>query len=149
MGVLIVYDSVYGNTEKIARAIGSAIDGEVKLVRVNEANLTDLNSVEMLIVGSPTQGGRPTKAIQSFIDNIPEDAVKGVKLLTFDTRFSNKLVGIFGNAASRIANVLKTRGANLVLPAEGFFVKGEKGPLKDGEIDRAASWAKKFSGSLK
>jgi hypothetical protein len=46
-----------------------------------------------------------------------------------------------GYAAPRIAGKLKKRGGNQVVPPEGFFVKGKEGPLKEGELERAASWA--------
>ena len=67
MKVLIVYDSVYGNTEKIARAIGGAITGDVKVLRAGEVNRAELEPIDLLIVGSPTQGFRPTMPVQSFI----------------------------------------------------------------------------------
>jgi flavodoxin I len=101
-----------------------------------------LQSLDLLIVGSPTQGGRPTKAIQDFLNKLPESAVKGVNVAAFDTRFSTKLVGIFGYAAGKIAESLKRKGSTLILPPEPFFVKGREGPLKEGELDRAAGWAK-------
>ena len=142
MKALIVYDSAYGNTEKIARAIGGAITGEVKVLRPGEVNPSDLQSVDLLIVGSPTQGGRPTPAIQDFLNKIPEPAIKGVNVAAFDTRFSTKLVGIFGYAAGKIANSLKRKGGTLILSPEPFFVKGKEGPLKEGELERAADWAK-------
>jgi flavodoxin I len=142
MKALVIYDSFYGNTEKIARAIGGAITGEVKVLRAGEVNPSELQSIDLLIVGSPTQGGRPTKAIQDFLNKLPESAVKGVNVAAFDTRFSTKLVGIFGYAAGKIAESLKRKGSTLILPPEPFFVKGREGPLKEGELDRAADWAK-------
>ena len=142
MKVLIVYDSMYGNTEKIARAIGDAITGEVKVLRVGEVNPSELESIELLIVGSPTQGGKPTRAIQDFLNKVPESSLKGVNVAAFDTRISTKLVGVFGYAAGRIAGNLKDEGGILVASPEGFFVKGTKGPLREGELERAASWAK-------
>jgi flavodoxin I len=145
MKALIVYDSVYGNTEKIAKAIGGAIAGEVRVVRVSEVNSAELKTVDFLIIGSPTQGGRPTPAIQDFLNKIQEATLKGINVSAFDTRFSTRLVGIFGYAAGRIAGSLKRKGGTLILPPEGFFVKGREGPLKDGELERAASWAKKFA----
>jgi len=149
MKALIVYDSAYGNTEKIARAIGGAITGEVKVLRPGEVNPSDLQSVDLLIVGSPTQGGRPTPAIQDFLNKIPEPAIKGVNVAAFDTRFSTKLVGIFGYAAGKIANSLKRKGGTLILSPEPFFVKGKEGPLKEGELERAADWAKRIVESKK
>ena len=144
MKVLIVYDSAYGNTEKIARAIAGALtpSGEVKVLRPGEVNPSELESVALLIVGSPTQGGRPTPAIQDFINRVPERAIKGVNVAEFDTRFSTKLVGIFGYAAGKIANSLKRKGGTLISSPEPFFVKGKEGPLKEGELERASDWAK-------
>lgn len=46
-----------------------------------------------------------------------------------------------GYAAKRIANRLQKSGGELVAPPEGFFVEGTEGPLKDGELERAADWA--------
>ena len=145
MKALIVYDSVYGNTEKIAKAIGGATTGDVKVLRIGEANPSELESVDLLIVGSPTQGGRATQAIQDFLNKVQEQAVKGVNVAAFDTRFSGIkgiLVGIFGYAAGRIANSLKRKGSTLAVSPEGFLVKGTKGPLEEGELERAAVWAK-------
>jgi flavodoxin len=146
MKALIVYDSVYGNTEKIARAIAGVLtpSGEVKVLRAGEANPSELKSVDLLIVGSPTQGGKPTKAIQDFLNKLLEPAIKGIDVAAFDTRFSTKLVGIFGYAAGKIADSLKRKGGTLILPPEAFFVKSREGPLKDGELERAAAWAKRI-----
>jgi flavodoxin len=54
MKTLVVYDSAYGNTEKIARAIGGAIPGETQVRRVAEVSSAELVSLDLLIVGSPT-----------------------------------------------------------------------------------------------
>ena len=142
MKVLIVYDSVYGNTEKIAKAIGDAIIGEVKVLRVDEANLSELKMIDLVIVGSPTQAGRPTPAIRSFLNKVPEHSLQGINVAAFDTRMSTKLVRVFGYAAGRIASNLKGKGGTLVASPEGFFVKGSKGPLREGELERAADWAR-------
>jgi flavodoxin len=49
-----------------------------------------------------------------------------------------------GYAAKPIADKLKKKGGKLVLPPEGFFVQGSEGPLKEGEVERAAEWAKQL-----
>ena len=142
MKALIVYDSVYGNTEKIARAIAEAItpSGEVKVLRAGEANPSELESIDLLIVGSPTHGGRPTPAVQNLLNKVPK--LQGIKVAAFDTRIPTKLVRVFGYAAGRIANNLKKKGSTLIASPEGFFVTGGQGPLKEGELERAAGWAK-------
>jgi len=148
MKTLIVYDSVYGNTEKIAEAIGGAIAGEVKVIRASDVNSAELKTIDLLVVGSPTHGGRPTPAIQDFLNKVQETALRGINVSAFDTRFSTRLVSIFGYAADRIAGSLKAKGGTLVLSPEGFFVKGKEGPLKEGELEHAASWAKEMAKQL-
>lgn len=150
MKTIVVYDSIYGNTEKIAKSIGGAVTGDVKMISASEVNLSELVSVDLLIVGAPTQGFRPTKPVQTIIESIPGDTLKDVNVAAFDTRIHSSDVGkglrlfmkIGGYAALRIANALKKKGGNLVVPPEGFFVEDKEGPLKEGELERAASWAK-------
>ena len=149
MKALIVYDSVYGNTEKIAKAIGGAIAGEVKVLRMDEVDYSELKTLDLFIVGSPTQGGRPTLAIQDFLNKVTEEAIKGINVAAFDTTFSTRLVGVFGYAAGKIADSLKRKGGTLILSPQGFFVKGKEGPLKEGELERAANWAKEIVKSKK
>jgi flavodoxin I len=142
MKALIVYDSRFGNTEKIARAIGEAIPGEVEILRPGEANPTELGSIDLLIVGSPTWGGRPTNAMREFLGKIPANALKNISVASFDTRDKSILTRPLGYAAGRIANSLINKGGTLIVPPEGFVVKGLQGPLGDGELERAAGWAK-------
>lgn len=146
MKALVIYDSLYGNTELIARAIGGRIGDDVKVARAAEVKLAELDSYDLIIVGSPTQGGRYTIPMKSFLDTLPADALKNKKVASFDTRGKSLIVKIFGWAANKIADALKAKGGNLVAPGEGFFVKGTKGPLVDGELERAAAWAKTIAG---
>ena len=146
---LIVYDSWYGNTEKIATSMSSVIPGDVKVLRASEAHASDVGSIDILIVGSPTQGFRATKPIQKFVKSIPEGALEGISVAAFDTRMPADDAGkglrfimkVGGYAAPRIADELRKKGGNPRVPPEGFFVKGKEGPLKEGELERAASWA--------
>ncbi len=147
MKALIVYDSLYGNTEKIARAIAAAItpSSDVKVLRVSEVAPSELGSIDLLIVGSPTQNGKPTKAIQEFLSKIPANALKNIRVASFDTRYwyIKKIIAkLFGYAAGPIADSLKAQGGYQAAPPEGFIVEGKEGPLKQGELERAAGWAK-------
>ncbi len=146
MKSLVVYDSVYGNTETIAKAIGIALSGAVLVRRVGEANPSDLSSIDLIVVGSPTQAGRPTQAIQKFLDGLPRLA-EGFRVAAFDTRSSSRWAAVFGFASKRIAEALKSHGGTLVAPPEAFYVTGKEGPLRDGEAARAATWAKMLSES--
>jgi len=153
MKALIIYDSVFGNTEKIAQAISSSLGSKenVETLRVSEVKPEKLIGLELLIVGSPTRVFKPTKAIMNFLNKIPLNGLKGVKVAAFDTRIStvdansrllNILVKLFGYAAKPIADRLEKKEGSLIIPPEGFFVKDSEGPLKDGELERAADWAK-------
>jgi flavodoxin I len=145
MKTLVVYDSMYGFTEKIANAIGSGITGEVKIVRVSEVSPAEAAGWDMVLVGSPTQGGRMLKTMQEWLDKLPEVAIKGKKAAAFDTRIPAKWVKLFGYAAGKIADSLKKKGVNLIAEPEGFIVKGAKGPLIEGEEERAKKWGEKIS----
>lgn len=142
MRTLVVYDSVHGNTEKIAKAIGGAIGGEVQVLHAGEVNPDGLDRLDLLIVGAPTHGGRPTPPVQEFLEGLPAATAQGMRVAAFDTRIPAKWVKIFSFAAPRIAGELSARGGTLVGTPEGFFVKGTKGPLLDGELERAGDWAK-------
>lgn len=153
MKALIVYDSVFGNTEKIANAIGDSLGmGEnAEVLKVSEIKLEQFQDIDFLIVGSPTRAFKPTKAIVDFLIKIPSNGLKEINVAAFDTRISttdansrllNGLVKVFGYAAKPIADKLQKKGGNLIIPPEGFYVKDSEGPLKDGELERAAEWAK-------
>jgi flavodoxin len=155
MKIMIIYDSVFGNTEQIAQAIGNALGfhKDVEILRVSDVKPQQLTGLILLIVGSPTQGFRPTKAINRLLGKIPMNDLKGVKVAAFDTRLSMSdiessverfIIKTGGYAAKPIADRLKKSGGDLIMPPEGFYVKGTEGPLKEGELERAADWAKQI-----
>jgi len=155
MKALVIYDSFFGNTEQIAQAIGHALgsQGDVEMRRVSDVKPEQLTGLNLLIVGSPTRGFRPTPAISGLLKSIPRNGLQGVTVAAFDTRISvddvdssvlRLLVKLFGYAAEPIAGRLKKKGGALALPPEGFIVKGMEGPLQEGELERAADWAKQI-----
>ncbi len=156
MRSLIIYDSVYGNTEKIAQAIGNTlrIRGEVALARVGEINPGMFDSIDLLVVGSPTQQFRATETMRTFLKNLSPKQLKGVRVAAFDTRLTQEWINqhatlgffekIFGYAAERIAKGLTQKGGKLVLPGEGYYVEDIEGPLAAGEEQRAGEWAQKL-----
>jgi flavodoxin len=149
MKSLVIYDSVFGNTEKVACAIGEALESQA--LSVNKVSPRDIQGIDLLIVGSPTRGFRPTKAIKEFIKHLPTKELQNVQVAAFDTRiritdvnsaFLTFMVNIFGYAAQPIANGLKGKGGKLVIHPEGFFVEDREGPLFIGELERAQDWAR-------
>ena len=153
MKILVIYDSIFGNTEKIAQAIGNALGAkkDVQVVKVSTAINENLKGLDLLFVGSPTRGFRPTEGISTFIKNIPEGGLNGIKTVAFDTRIPLETIKskVFrfivlkgGYAGPAIAKRLVARGAKIISEPEGFFVKDSEGPLVEGELERAATWAK-------
>lgn len=150
MSALVVYASQYGNTQKIAEAIGEALQPDARVVTVADAKIETIARVDLLIAGSPTQAGRPLGSLQSFLSSLPEGSLTGVRVAAFDSRFDVRdqkfmlrmLMRTIKYAAGKIAGILTSKGGRLIAPPEGFFVTGKEGPLKDGEIDRAQQWAK-------
>jgi len=147
MNSLIVYDSQYGNTERIAQCITSTLRdfGQARVVRVDQVYLEELQGMDMLILGCPTQGMRQTPAMQSFIAHIPREMLSSLSVACFDTRFRGGFWML--SAAPAMSKQLRMMGVELVAPPESFYVKAMKkeGPLLDGEMERAASWATKLS----
>jgi flavodoxin len=156
MKSMVIYDSLYGNTEKIAQTITNVLStqAEVVIQRVGEVKMEQLHGVDLLIIGSPTQKFRATTAIKDFLIKIPTKGLKGIKIAVFDTRLTQSnidgtpvlpyFVKMFGYAAEPIATGLKKKGGELIVPPEGFYVEGTEGPLQTGELERAAEWAKKL-----
>ncbi len=151
MNSVIVYDSVFGNTAAVAKAIAAALEGHgvVRLLPVTEARSLDLTSVDLLIVGSPTRGFRPTPATDEFIAGLPTGTA--IRAAAFDTRLDAEqihpaplrwVVNAGGYAAQRIAHGLRDKGFSVHAKEGDFVVTGTEGPLKPGELERAAEWAK-------
>jgi flavodoxin len=156
MKSIVIYDSQYGNTEKIAQSVQDVLaeQGEVTLVRVAEYKPDLLTGVDIMIVGSPTQGFRPTQATRDFLKGIPAGKLKGLRVAAFDTRFTQaniqknailaNMVKLFGYAAEPIAKALQKSGGELVVPPQGFYVDKTEGPLLVGELERSADWTRKL-----
>jgi flavodoxin len=142
MNTFVVYDSQFGNTKRIAQAIANTLRafGQTRAICVDSTQAVDFQGVDLLILGCPTQGWRPTPAMQSFLVDVSPKSLSGLAVACFDTRFRWPL-WIAGSAAQRMVRQLRTMGVEpLVLP-ESFFVKGKQGPLVDGEMERAVQWA--------
>ena len=148
MKTLIVYDSLYGNTETIAVAVAKGITGNVKVVKAGDAKAADVTDVDLLIIGSPTQGGRYTKTMEPLFGELPASINKTTKIAVFDTRMPVKWVKIFGFAAGKLADYFKKAGFELLVPPEPFMVESAKGPLQEGEEARAVEWGKSINDKI-
>ncbi|MBN1888499.1 MAG: flavodoxin family protein [Thermoflexales bacterium] len=155
MKALVVYDSVFGNTEQIARAIGDALGagGEAHAVRVGDVKPEHLAGLDVLLVGSPTRAFSATPAVKKWLKGLKPNSLRGIKVAAFDTRVDVKEVNsriltgftkVFGYAAEPIGEQLVKKGGTRAILPEGFIVEGTEGPLRDGELERAAAWARQI-----
>ncbi len=157
MKALIIYDSVWGNTEKIARAIAEGVGavgaaaggGEVRVLKAAEAKPGDFAGNDLVIVGSATQKFGSLPAMKKLMAGVPAGALKGVRVAAFDTRLDvakaksrvlKFMAGKFGYAAEKIDKALVGKGGTQAAAPEGFFVDGTQGPLSAGELERASAW---------
>jgi len=139
MKSLVLYDTMYGNTKIIAETVAKELGGDAVVMSVSEFKLDYLQEVKLLVVGSPVIAWQPTVKIMNFLSGFKKKQLDGFKAAVFDTRVE---IFIHGDAAGKIAVELARAGAVVVTEPMGFKVKGREGPLKDGEVEKAAAWAR-------
>jgi hypothetical protein len=153
---LVVYESMFGNTRVIADAIGEGLRDHFQTVDVIDASAapSTVDDVDLLVVGAPTHIlGMPRPktrtaarehgatvaselGVREWLDALarPEHPIAAT---AFDTRAKGPITG---SARRPINRRLRRRGFRTTAPIS-FTVNGTPGPLADGEIDRARSWA--------
>ncbi len=160
---LIVYESMFGNTERIARAVrdGMLPYLPADTVPVNQAPDVVPDDVRLLVVGGPThafsmsrlstrqeawkQGGLVTPVEVGIRDWLAAlkppagDQAKTLRVTTFDTRIA-KVRRLPGSAARSAAKLLRRMGYRMLTTSESFFVNDTTGPIRDVEIERAERW---------
>ncbi len=146
MKALVVYDSVYGNTKKIAETVAKELGKDVKTVSVSDFKSKDLTGINLLVVGSPILAFRPSEKTGKFLASLSAGQLKGVKAAAFDTR-----VRIFfhGDAAGKIAKTLEQAGAEIVAEPCGFIVEGREGPLAKDAVVKAKEWVGLIKAKIK
>ena len=156
MKSLVIFDSMYGNTEKIARSIGKALQSknDARVISIKDATVDNVKGIDLLLVGSPTQAFNPLPAVKTWLKALPKGSLKGIKVAAFDTRMDVKKVNnkfltfmesFAGYAAEKIGKQLVNKGGSQIVKPEGFFVDGSEGPITAGELERAIAWAKALS----
>jgi hypothetical protein len=165
MRAVVVYESMFGNTERVARAIGQGLEalGNVQVIEVNEAP-AHLDDIDLLVVGGPTHAfgmsrartredaGRQAEGrlvsqhlgIREWLPTLPSAAVAAA---AFDTRVA-KVRRLPGSAARGAARLLSRHRYRLVVPPESFYVDDVTGPLLQGELDRAREWGNTLATAL-
>jgi flavodoxin len=162
MKALVVYESMFGNSEQVARAIAEGLEGfgEV-IVRDVAASLAGAvpHGVDLLVVGGPThafsmsrratredairQGagqGLASRGLREWLEAVAPD-LKALPFATFDTRVS-RVRKLPGSAARSAARQLRRHHGRMLAPPESFFVNDVSGPLDAHELDRARDWGR-------
>lgn len=139
MKALVIFDSILGNTKKIAEAISNEFGKDSKVLSVSDFNSKDLEGIGLIVVGSPIIGWKPSEKMGQFLSGLSEGQLKGIKAAVFDTRIRNFMSG---DALKKISKELIRACAVVSVKPHAFYVKGAKGPLFEGELEKAIEWAK-------
>ncbi|MCW2767797.1 MAG: hypothetical protein JWO11_3756 [Nocardioides sp.] len=157
---LVVYESMFGNTESVAAAVadGLALAGaEVSLLEVAQASAVDIAQHDLIVVGAPThafslsrhatredavrQGADPARAeagVREWLMNLPRDDTQRLAAC-FDTRVT-RVRHIPKSASTRAGHLLVRNGLTLIDRPTAFLVQGTLGPLGVSELERATAW---------
>ena len=149
---VVIYDTTYGNTKKIAEALTDAL--KESRLRVDMFHVKDAKELsrdyDFLMLGSPTKIGTMSWAVRSFIGKkIKGEGWANKPFAAFDTEMESVMKKGGGSAAEKISKKLEDKGLKQLKPELKVMVLGMKGPLKDSEIEKAKEYAKGLVSELK
>jgi flavorubredoxin len=133
---IVVYDSKFGNTERIARALAAGLGEhwtEVVCIRCDQVGADRLGEYGFVAVGGPTQYHTVSETLRLFLDDLAGVDLRGKKGFAFDTRIQHRFSG---SAAKKIQSKMKRRKMDIVRPCASAIVVGREGPLQEGEERR-------------
>lgn len=159
MRAIVVYESLWGNTEKVARAVGRGLGGATSVeVVASDAAPDSLDGYDLVAVGGPTHAFSMTRAatredaaLHHHAPHVPARGIREwiatlrpvslpVRAVTFDTRVDAPRLP--GSAAKAARHELRSLGFDVTTKPHSFRVHGYEGPLVDGELARAEEWAR-------
>ena len=148
---IVVYESKYGNTKRVAEAITEGMREapgvEAVLNEVKEVELDKLVEFDAILVGSPNHMGSATKGIRKFIDELGRLSL-GVKLgAVFDTYIGRDFEKAVKKMEKQIGE--KVPGLKLATPGLSIKVEGMKGPISEGELPKGKEFGIKMASQLK
>lgn len=149
---LVVYDTSYGNTKTVAETIAEKLREsgiEVDLFHVKDIKRLNSKDYSFLVVGSPTRFGTMSFAVRGFLGKVKSEEWMNKPFAAFNTENPENVEKKQGSAAEKIAEKLRDKKMTQTLPVLKALVLGQKGPLKEGEIERTRSYAEEFATKLK
>jgi hypothetical protein len=166
MKALVVYESMFGNTEAVARAVAGGVGEamEVELHEVATAPAPGQLPTDLVVVGGPTHAfslSRPSTrgeaiekgategsqevGLREWIGHL-ERGAHAEKVAAFDTRIGSAR-HLPGSAARKAIKLLRHDGYESV-GVESFYVADTAGPLLPGELKRATEWGRGLARDL-
>jgi flavodoxin len=160
MGAIVVFESLWGNTAEVARAVAEGLGPGTRALRTDEVGPDAVAGAELVVAGAPVLGFKLSSP--KMRDGIRQNPGKGpapdlsCPLLRtwledlapgsgWGAAFDTRVRGPFGKGAPEIARLLEAAGYRQLAEAEGFVVKGKHGPLRDGELERARLWGEQLA----
>ena len=129
---VIVYYSMFGNTEKISRALAAGLESggiDVEVVNVDAVKFDELDKADLLCVGSPVQTWSVSKPVNKLLESLRNvKGLRGKKAFAFDTKMRFRLAG---SAGDKIERKLKDMGLIIIRRSESAIVEGREGPLEE------------------
>jgi len=136
----VIYDSKFGNNERLAQALkkGMAESGlAVDLLRVGDFEPGILTEYDLICVGGPTHIARISKPMKAFFSELQSVNLRGKKGFCFGTRMDSRMnVFDINGSAKKIEGKLKRKGVRMLIPAVNVIVEGREGPLVTGTEKR-------------
>jgi hypothetical protein len=161
---VVVYESLWGNTARIARAIADGIGPDARAVNTSEAAVACAGGVDLLVTGAPLLGfDLPTDAMRASIASNPGSAPTPPDVDHPSMRawlealgatdaacaaFETRIWWSPGSAAEKMLGLLEAKGLRRIAKPAKFVVTGRYGPLKAGEEDRARAWGAELARAL-
>ncbi len=149
---IVVYDTSFGNTKKIAETIAETLKEsgiEVDLFDVKDVKRLSGKDYGFLVLGSPTKLGTMSFAIRFFLGKVNSGEWMNKHFAAFDTELPDNIANKEWSAAEKISEKLRDKGMNQLLPVLKAVVLGQKGPLKEGEVERTKDYARELAIKLK
>jgi flavodoxin len=149
--VLVVFDTTYGNTEKLGRNIAAGIEesglAECKVINIDDVEAEDFSVYDGVLFGGPIHAFRATRGIKNAVKKAAKKGLDGKLVSSFDTY---QAPGHIGRAAKQIEDELrkKAKGAKIFAPGLTALVLDRKGPLKDDEPAKAREFGQNFAKEL-
>jgi menaquinone-dependent protoporphyrinogen IX oxidase len=149
---VVVFDTSYGNTKKIAETIAETLKESgiaVDVFYVKDVKKLSAKDCDFLVLGSPTKFGTMSLTVKRFLGKVKGKEWMNKPFAAFDTENPENIEKKGGSAAERIAGKLREKQMNQLLPVLKALVLGWKGPLQEGEMERAKEYARELATKLK